>query len=217
MNGVSYHFGMCKHSVYSLSKFFMNYPKKALIWDIFWLLTVVSEWNHKIVWWKKVRTVICFNSRTLENKIYIVNDLIRWNINWTNWCTHNMYGTRIYKKYFALKDRCNNKNNISYKNYWWRWIKCEWENFEQFYKDMSNSYIEWYSLDRMNNNGNYSKENCRWASRIEQANNKRTNIFFTYNWESKTLKNWCDILWLKYKTVFARIKYQWKKFEDAIK
>lgn len=195
----------------------MNYPKKALIWDIFWLLTVISEWNYKIIWWRKIRTVLCFNSKTLENKIYSVNDLISWKIKWTNWWTHHMYWTRIYKKYSALKERCNNPNHISYKNYWWRWIKCEWKNFEEFYADMSESYIEWYSIDRINNNWNYSKENCKWASRIEQANNKRTNIFFTHNWESKTLKNWCDILWVKYKTVFSRIKYQWKNFEDAIK
>lgn len=72
-----------------------------------------------------------------------------------------------------------------------------------------------HTIERDNNNKGYSKENCRWATRKEQANNRRTNIYYALNGENKTLQQWCDELDLKYITVYNRLK-RGIKFEEAI-
>jgi len=88
-----------------------------------------------------------------------------------------MYKKILYSCYYNILQRCNNTNNKRYKNRWWRWIKCEWGSFEEFYKDMWSYYKKWLSIDRKDNDWNYSKDNCRWATYKEQAINRRT----TYN------------------------------------
>lgn len=190
----------------------MNYPRKCLPWDTYWNIIILSESSK----FGKLRRVNCIDINTWKVLIKTVNDLLKRDKNCMWFWTHRMYWTEIYKKYSRLKERCNNKNHISYKNYWWRWIKCEWNSFEEFYEDMWELYQIWLSIDRINNNWNYCKDNCRWADRITQSNNTRSNIFYTYKWETLSLKQWCDKLWLKYKTIFSRIKYRWKTFEEAI-
>lgn len=89
--------------------------------------------------------------------------------------THRLTGSSIYRTYNAMLQRCCNPNNESYKNYGWRGITvCErWiQSFENFYEDMGES-PEGKSLDRINNEKGYSKENCRWATITEQALNRR--------------------------------------------
>lgn len=95
---------------------------------------------------------------------------------------HGMYGTKIYSSWHSMKDRCNNLNSPDYLDYGGRGIShCKkWEKFEGFYEDMALSYVDGLSLDRINNNGNYEKSNCRWATAIEQNNNKRNNIKITF-------------------------------------
>lgn len=90
--------------------------------------------------------------------------------------THGMTGTKIYWVFFAIKDRCRNKNNPQYKDYGGRGITCEWFSFEDFYKDMNPSYKEGLVIDRINNDGNYSKENCWWTDFKVSSRNKRNNI-----------------------------------------
>lgn len=71
-------------------------------------------------------------------------------------------------------------------------------------------------LNKYNDRTYYIEPFVWWANRITQSNNTRSNIFYTYRSETLSLKQWCDKLWLKYKTVFSRIKYRWKTFEEAI-
>ena len=93
-----------------------------------------------------------------------------------NHLTHEMTGTKIYNSWRAMKERCLNKNNLRYKDYGGRGITVcvEWLDFINFYKDMGDRPID-KTIDRINNGLGYCKENCKWSTIKEQANNKRTN------------------------------------------
>lgn len=101
-----------------------------------------------------------------------------------NRTVHGQWGSKLYWVFRGILNRCNNKKNISYKNYGKRGIKCTWEKFEDFYKDMSVSYNEHVKnhgtkdtqIDRINNNGHYSKKNCHWTTRKLNNLNRRDNV-----------------------------------------
>ena len=90
---------------------------------------------------------------------------------------HNMSSSKLYKVWGGMKTRCYNKNFIYYCNYGGRGIKVcdEWKNdFSKFYKwAINNGYKEGLTIDRINNDGNYEPNNCRWVTRAEQNRNKR--------------------------------------------
>src|SRR3990167_5792424 len=86
---------------------------------------------------------------------------------------HGMYKTKIYTTWAQMKSRCDNTKSPHFKRYGGRGIKvCKhWMKFENFYKDMFPTWKEGLSIDRINNDGNYSKKNCRWATAKIQSNN----------------------------------------------
>ena len=91
--------------------------------------------------------------------------------------THNETKTKFYVVWRNMRNRCLSKKSNQFKNYGGRGIKIckKWEKFENFKRDMLPTYKEGLSLDRINNNGNYSPSNCRWATIKTQSQNKRIN------------------------------------------
>lgn len=130
--------------------------------------------------------------------------------------THRMSKCKEYNIWSEMKQRCNNKNCKNYKNYGGRGIRvcAEWESFETFYKDMGQR-SSGFSLDRIDNNGNYCKENCRWATAKEQVRNTRRAMLLSYKGLRKCIADWCDELDITYNTIRARIYNGWA-VEDAL-
>jgi hypothetical protein len=107
--------------------------------------------------------------------------------------------------------RCYEPNKKDYKNYGGRGIGVcsRWlESFENFYVDMGDC-PEGMTLDRKNNDGNYCKENCRWATKIEQMNNKRSNVWKEYKGERKTVAQWARSLDIHEGTLRTRFRSGW--------
>ncbi|GMX64564.1 hypothetical protein Elgi_38330 [Paenibacillus elgii] len=126
---------------------------------------------------------------------------------------HNLSRTRIYKIHKSMMDRCNNPNSkTNYDNYGARGIRVceEWlgdEGFINFYKwSLENGYDDLLTLDRKDVNGNYEPENCRWATKKEQGNNRRDNTLIKHNGEVKTLSQWAEKAGLHISTLLNRIK-----------
>ena len=122
---------------------------------------------------------------------------------------HGLSHTPIWNTYRGIKSRCNHKENPAYKHYGGRGIKCEWRSFQEFYKDMGDIPGTGYSIDRINNNGNYSKQNCRWATVLEQMNNRRVTLFLTFKGETLTMKDWAKIKKIPYKCLYKRFRMGW--------
>ncbi len=133
--------------------------------------------------------------------------------------THDMSRTPEYKIWIGMKARCNNEKDTGYKNYGGRGIKvCErWINsFENFYEDMGGRPEGNYSIERKDNNGNYCKENCYWATKKEQANNRRSNRLIEYNGEIHSLSEWESKLNLNRGDLKRRLNRLKWSFEKAI-
>lgn len=123
---------------------------------------------------------------------------------------HGMHETPIYMVWESMIQRCYNVNFHQYKDYGGRGITvCDkWKTFEGFYEDMGDR-PEGMTLERLDNSKCYCKENCKWATRKEQANNRRTNKLITYNNKTQTLAQWVDELGLNYDTVKRRLYRNW--------
>jgi len=88
--------------------------------------------------------------------------------------------------------------------------------FENFLKDMGNRPTPKHTLDRIDNDGDYTPENCRWATPTEQARNKRNTIFITYKDETKPLAEWAESLGMTWTSLYQRIKRHGWSIERAL-
>lgn len=128
--------------------------------------------------------------------------------------------SKLYFVYNSMKDRCKNKHTKNYKNYGGRGIRVceEWDKGYEPFLDwaLSNGYKEGLQLDRIDNNGNYCPENCRWVSCKQNRNNTRVNNLITYKNETHTISEWADIFKINYMTLYRRIFDSWD-IERALK
>lgn len=179
-------------------------------WDIFWNLIVQFEvdkydkfrrfevicrkcWKKKIVFlhiMKMAKTGCKCTMKQYEHK---------------KWRVYKENEKKLITVFNGIKQRCNKSNLRCFKNYGGRWIKNEWNSFDEFYRDMIVWFKKWLVLDRINNNWNYSKENCRWITNIENQRNKSNNIII----EWITLPEFCEKYNLNYKLTVNRYCKLW--------
>lgn len=109
-----------------------------------------------------------------------------------------------------MKQRCYNSHNKRYKYYGGRGVKvCDKWSIEHGYDDN-------LTIDRIDNDGNYEPNNCRWTTMKQQCINRRTSKNITTNGETHCLKEWCEILNIKYVTVKARLNRYYWSIEKAL-
>lgn len=132
--------------------------------------------------------------------------------------THEMSKTRIYRIWKGMRRRCLNKRDYAYPDYGGRGIVIckEWDSFEKFYEDMISTYNDNLSIDRIDNDGNYCKENCRWVSRKIQNSNKRTNVRYLIDGEYLILWEIAEKYKIGHKRLKARIERLNKTIYEAI-
>ena len=131
---------------------------------------------------------------------------------------HNDINSRLYRIWRHIKERCYNKNANNYTRYGGRGIVVcdEWKHSYLSFKGwaLSNGYRDSLTIDRIDVDGNYESDNCRWVDYKTQNRNKRNNRNITINGETHCLKEWCEILNLSYDTVYRRItRYNWSIYD----
>ena len=117
-----------------------------------------------------------------------------------------------YVSWTGMRQRCTDKNCPSYKNYGGRGISFspEWNDYEQFFRDMGPRPEKHYSLERINNDLGYSKENCCWARKEVQNRNKRDNVQIEFMGLSMPIRTWAIKVGINPKTLYSRItRYGW--------
>ncbi len=118
---------------------------------------------------------------------------------------HWMSHTKFYYIWRGIINRCCNKNTKYFFNYWWRGIKCEWNSFQEFYNDMFDTYKDWLSIERIDNNWNYCRWNCKWIERWMQSRNTRNSVII--NWIH--INDLCTITGINKSTIYLRYKNWW--------
>lgn len=168
-----------------------------------WRILYVQRWHIRS--WKSTKCIYC-----------------NWFFLETHWLTKNSFRPRHFNNIIY---RCYNIKSKDYKHYWWRWIKCEWENVEDFYNDMKQTLEDFKkdnpnaipSIERINVNWNYCKENCIWIDNKDQSKNRRNVHYYDINWEKLTLRQICEF-WLSkvdYKTAHMR-RHRWRDINRII-
>lgn len=132
--------------------------------------------------------------------------------------THGLSKTPEYKIWISMVERCTLPTAQAYKHYGARGITVsdDWMKFENFLRDMGERPFKGASLDRIDNNKGYSKENCRWTTPKVQNRNKRDNVWIEYNGKRQTLSQWAEETGLSQQLIRQRIKIYGYTVEEAL-
>lgn len=134
--------------------------------------------------------------------------------------THGLSRTRLYQTWTDMKRRCYVKQRKGYKDYGGRGIKVceEWRNSFENFKEwaFANGYNDKLTIDRIDVNGNYEPQNCRWCTIKEQANNKRKKASIEFNGEEHNIKEWAEITGINASTIQKRLRIRGWSVEDAL-
>ena len=126
---------------------------------------------------------------------------------------HGKTDTPLYEIWKSMKQRCCNQNVSNYHNYGGRGIKVcdEWmRDFKAFYDwAITNGWKKGLSIDRINNDGDYSPSNCKWSTRTEQLNNTRQNKLLSYKGKIQTISQWAREIGMKEETLRTRLNLGW--------
>lgn len=127
---------------------------------------------------------------------------------------HKLSYTKLYRVYYGMKNRCYNEKFTYYQDYGGRGIKiCDaWLNNNQTFFNwaINNGYKEGLTIDRIDVDGDYEPDNCRWITSLEQVRNRRSTVYIEYDGVTKTLAQWSDELNISYHTLYTRYTKQWK-------
>jgi len=130
---------------------------------------------------------------------------------------HGGYQLPEYTVWEAMRSRCYNQNAPKFYNHGGRGIKvCDrWNDFAAFYEDMGNRPEGRYTLERRDNDGNYSPENCYWATYSEQQRNRRNTVFLEHAGMKLTYDEWAERIGIRANTIRCRIRLGWSA-SDAL-
>lgn len=125
--------------------------------------------------------------------------------------THGMKDSKEYDIWSKMKARCQKQTDKSFHRYGGRGISFDprWESFESFYEDMGPRPSQRHTLERIDNNGNYCKENCRWATYVEQGRNKGNNRLITHDGTTMCLSEWAEVSTVTAQHLRGRIRDGW--------
>lgn len=121
----------------------------------------------------------------------------------------------FYQVFHRIRARCCYKGNKDYMRYGGRWITFDWKDYPSFKKDMYKQYLKHKgendstSIERIDVNGSYSKENCKWITMQEQAKNRRTNRYITYKGRTMIIADWARELDTSRQTIRHRLEQGW--------
>lgn len=190
-----------------------------MIGERFGKLIVIEETKQR-KWGQKVYKCQC----DCGNITYVVKSSLKNGL--TNSCgcllklkktKHKMSNTRLYNIWCGIKTRCYNKNRSTYKYYGERGITVcdEWlHDFMTFYNwSLSNGYKDNLTIDRIDINGDYEPNNCRWVDYTTQNNNTRKNVYLTYNGKTQTISQWGTELNVDPKLINIRHSRGWSDAE----
>ena len=129
--------------------------------------------------------------------------------------THGLSKTLVYRRWSDMHTRCYNPRFKQYADYGGRGIQVEkrWHSFENFYADMGEPSNRSYQIERRNNDGNYGRSNCYWATQKQQARNKRNSVFLSANGETHCVSEWAEILHLSPLLIAKRKRSGWPDAE----
>jgi hypothetical protein len=125
------------------------------------------------------------------------------------WTRHGKSYSPEYQVWENMKQRCTNLNHPQYKDWGGREISYDprWESFDNFYSDMGDRPSSTHTLERKDNDGNYSKDNCEWATPVRQGRNRRTTTMVEFDGKPIALRDLCEELGLNHDMVRWRYKY----------